>query len=121
MKEKKLTKKIESIILRKKINSFSFFSLEYAIKTSLFFKKNKQSTMLFNNISLKHPLGCQSFKNLTDLKNYTGKRQGKLVYIKINKIFMKQYGHTNVYKNEDHNLQLLLFQFKKIYCFWGWV
>lgn len=119
MKTKKLTKKIENIILEKKIKNFHFFTLEYCSDAKLFFKKNIKNNLINDkNIYLKHPLKLNKFTTFKDLEHYLTGINHNVVYIYINKIYIKQKLIKNIYNNNNLNLTKLFIYFKKLYVIW---
>jgi hypothetical protein len=111
MKIIKLKKTIESTILERKIKNFNFFTLEYDSNAKIFLKKTKISTsFLFNKEFLKHPIKLNNFKSFNELKFYLNKENINIIYIYINKVYIKQKSIKNVYiQNDIHITNLLMY------------
>lgn len=118
MNTKKILKEIENIIIKKKVKTFNFFTLEYCSNTNLFLKKTKNAVNNFNDITLKHPLYFNGFNNVTDLKLYLNTGNSRIIFIAINKIYIKKKSIKNLYINNDQNLKILFTTLKKLLILW---
>jgi hypothetical protein len=118
MKTKKLIKKLENNILKKKIKNLTFFSLGYCSNAKSFFKKNKRFSKLLNADVLKHPLKVKAFSTLNDLKSYILDKSNKVVYVQIGKIYIKQNTPGNFYSRNDVIIKSIFVFLKKIFFFW---
>jgi UDP-N-acetylmuramate-alanine ligase len=121
MKTKKLTKKLENTILKKKFKSFDFFTLEYCSSTNSFLKKNKNAIIKLNNFKLKHPLHFNSFKSIEDLKFYLMNKNSRTILICIKNLYIKQNTIDNIYIDSSYNIKMLFLCFKKLYVLWCFI
>jgi hypothetical protein len=118
MKIKKILKKIENNIIKKKVKNFNFFTLEYCSNTKLFFKKTKNIINSFNENTLKHPLYFRGFNIFTDLKLYLNIKKSRVVLIVINKVYIKKQSIKDLYVDSDQNLIVLFTALKRLFVLW---
>ena len=118
MKTKKILKKIENTIIKKKTKSFNLFTLEYCSNTQSFLKKTKNMINNFDDNTLKHPLYFRGFNVLSDLKFYLNNKNSRVVFIVINKIYIKKQSLKNIYIDSDQNLRVLFTTLKKLFVLW---
>lgn len=112
MKTKKSIKKVANCILKKKVNSFDFFTVEYGSKKAdYFFKKN-------NTSMFKHPLKLNHFETFNRLKHYVDKKNINIIYIFVKNIYTKHNIIKNLYFETDVVINILFKHAKKIYLFW---
>lgn len=121
MQVKKLTKKLEGIILKKRSNNLEFFTLEYSSYTKLFFKKVKNYKFVSNNTKLKHPLGLRRFEDFVSLKLFLKKTKNNVIYVRIGKLFLKTININSIYLDNVKQLQNFLIILKKHYQFWYFI